>query len=100
MGGHPRNLWDVPDHTSCKRFVAVWCECCIYPRRCLGPFIVIYCFSVSFINCFNSSAPSAIVIVLVKVEKGAKGKIDSGAVLVHTILIVVFVHDILVDIRK
>ena len=42
----------------------------------------------------------AIFIVLVKVEKGAKGKIDSGAVLVHTKLIVVFVHDILVDIRK
>ena len=35
-----------------------------------------------------------------KVEKEAKGKIDSGAVLVHTVLIVVFVHDILVDIRK
>ena len=42
----------------------------------------------------------AIFIVLVKVEKGAKGEIDSGAVLVHTVLIVVFVHDILVDIRK
>ena len=42
----------------------------------------------------------AIVIILVKVEKGAKGKMDSGAVLVHTVLIVLFVHDILVDIRK